>query len=63
MNALNSSRRTLLKEAGLGIGLAAAAPLSAGMAHVARRSPTRQLMETDVLVVGGGPAGVGAAAT
>jgi ribulose 1,5-bisphosphate synthetase/thiazole synthase len=61
MNALKNSRRTLLKQAGLGLGLAATAPLSVGTAHATERSKTKQLVETDVLVVGGGPAGIGAA--
>ena len=61
MNERNHSRRGLLKQAGLGLGLAASAKLSVGTAHAAERSKTKQLMETDVLVVGGGPAGIGAA--
>ena len=61
MNDLNHSRRKLLKQTGLGIGLAAASTLSVGTVHAAKRSQTKQLMETDVLVVGGGPAGIGAA--
>ena len=63
MNERNHSRRALLKQAGLGVGLAATAPLSLGSstAHAAGRSKTKQLIETDVLVVGGGPAGIGAA--
>jgi ribulose 1,5-bisphosphate synthetase/thiazole synthase len=51
------SRRKLLKGAGLGIGLAASGKLSTTLAG----SKRRQLLETDVLVVGGGPAGIGAA--
>ena len=61
MNALNNSRRTLLKQAGLGLGLAASTTLTASASRAAERSRTRRLMETDVLVVGGGPAGIGAA--
>jgi len=61
MNERNHSRRGLLKQAGLGVGLAATAPLSVGTAHAAGSSKTKQLLETDVLVVGGGPAGIGAA--
>lgn len=63
MSEINHSRRALLKSAGLGICLAAAAPLTAGTAaaQTVARSQTRQLIETDVLVVGGGPAGIGAA--
>jgi ribulose 1,5-bisphosphate synthetase/thiazole synthase len=63
MKELNQSRRGLLKQAGLGVGLVATAPLSFGSstAHAAGRFQTRQLMETNVLIVGGGPAGIGAA--
>ena len=61
MNNLRSDRRTLLKQAGVGIGLAASGTLSAGNVCAARRPKTRQLLETEVLVVGGGPAGIGAA--
>ena len=61
MNNQNNSRRSLLKQAGLGLGLAAAGTLSSGVADAAQRPQTKQLLETDVLVVGGGPAGIGAA--
>ncbi|MHC4331085.1 MAG: FAD-dependent oxidoreductase [Planctomycetota bacterium] len=61
MNDLNDSRRRLLKQAGLGLGLAASGKLSSGTAHAAGSSKTKQLLTTDVLVVGGGPAGIGAA--
>lgn len=63
MGEINQSRRGLLKNAGIGAGLAATASLSAGTAAAQSvvRSNTKQLMETDVLVVGGGPAGIGAA--
>ena len=56
MKDMTVSRRRLLQHAGLGIGLAASGKLSA-----AASSKRRQLLETDVLVVGGGPAGIGAA--
>lgn len=57
-----NSRRKLLKQVGLGIGLAASASLPAAPAERSRViSKTRQLLKTDVLVVGGGPAGIGAA--
>ena len=63
MNDLKHSRRKFMKNAGLGVGLAATAPLTVGTtaAQTIGRSQTKQLMETDVLVVGGGPAGIGAA--
>ena len=61
MNDLNNSRRNLLKQAGLGLGLAASGTLPAGAARAKGTSKTKQLLETDVLVVGGGPAGIGAA--
>lgn len=63
MNEKSHSRRKFMKKIGLGAGLAAAAPLTAGTAPAQRagRSKARQLIETDVLVVGGGPAGIGAA--
>jgi len=61
MNDQNNSRRSLLKQAGLGLGLAAAGTLSSGAAHAAQRPKTKQLLATDVLVIGGGPAGIGAA--
>ncbi|MHC4681543.1 MAG: FAD-dependent oxidoreductase [Planctomycetota bacterium] len=61
MNDLNDSRRKLLKQAGLGLGLAASGKLTAGTARAAGSSKTKQLLKTDVLVVGGGPAGIGAA--
>lgn len=62
MNNPTSSRRKLLKQMGLGIGLAASSSLPASAAERAGvTSKTRQLLKTDVLVVGGGPAGIGAA--
>lgn len=63
MNELKHSRRNFVKNAGLGMGLAATVPLTVGSAaaQTTGRSKTRQLIETDVLVVGGGPAGIGAA--
>ena len=61
MNERNHSRREMLKQAGLGLGLAASTTLTAGTTHAAERSKTKSLMDTDVLVVGGGPAGIGAA--
>ena len=62
MNNPTNSRRKLLKQMGLGIGLAASSSLPAPAAKRARViSKTRQLLKTDVLVVGGGPAGIGAA--
>ena len=62
MNNPTNSRRKLLKQMGLGIGLAASSSLPASAAERARViSKTRQLLKTDVLVVGGGPAGIGAA--
>ncbi len=51
----------MLKQAGLGLGLAAVGKLSLGTAQAAAGLNSRQLLETDVLVVGGGPAGIGAA--
>jgi len=61
MSNLNDSRRKLLQQAGLGLGLAASGKLTAGAARAARSSRMKQLLKTDVLVVGGGPAGIGAA--
>jgi len=67
MNDLTNSRRKLIKQVGLGIGLAvvsgklSAAAASRGLASAVVSSKRKQLLETDVLVVGGGPAGVGAA--
>ncbi len=57
MNNSTNTRRKFLKQAGLGAGLAASGKLPV----VAASSGTRQLITTDVLVVGGGPAGIGAA--
>ena len=61
MSDRKSDRRTMLKQAGLGIGVAASGPLFAGPAHAVEKPERRQLLETEVLVVGGGPAGIGAA--
>ena len=61
MNERNHSRREMLKQAGLGLGLAASTTLTAGTTHAAERSKIKSLMDTDVLVVGGGPSGIGAA--
>lgn len=61
MNDLNNGRRTLLKQAGLGLGMAASGTLSCGAAIAAQRPTAKPLLETEVLVVGGGPAGIGAA--
>ena len=63
MSELNHSRRKFMKNVGLGVSLAATAPLSVGTAtaQTIDHSKTKQLMETEVLVVGGGPAGIGAA--
>ncbi|MHC4631024.1 MAG: FAD-dependent oxidoreductase [Planctomycetota bacterium] len=62
MTNQTNSRRKLLKQMGLGIGLAASSSLSASAVERPRViSKTRQLLKTDVLVVGGGPAGIGAA--
>lgn len=63
MKNQTNSRRSFLKRAGLGAGLAASGKLSAvaAAASPAARSRRRQLLQTDVLVVGGGPAGIGAA--
>lgn len=61
MSEMKQTRRGLLKQAGLGVGLAAVTPLSANTAQAAAVPKTKQLIETDVLVVGGGPAGIGAA--
>jgi len=57
------SRRSFLKQAGLGAGLAASGklPAVAAAAGPVIISGGRQLLQTDVLVVGGGPAGIGAA--
>ncbi len=66
------SRREFLKNVGLGaaaLGMSGCAGPSgnktseagAGADAVVHRSPVRQTWETDVLVVGGGPAGIGAA--
>jgi len=66
MNYLIRTRRKFLKQVGLGVGLTASGglasdPANRGMASPATSSKTKQLLETDVLVVGGGPAGIGAA--
>ena len=61
MNNWSYSRRKLLKQAGAGLGLVVLGKLSIGTAHAAASSKSKQLLETDVLIVGGGPAGIGAA--
>ena len=66
MNDQTNTRRKFLKQASFGVGLAASGKLTAaaanqGTAFAARSSKTKQLLKTDVLVVGGGPAGIGAA--
>ncbi len=66
MNEPIHTRRNFLKQAGIGIGLTASGGLSAraaeqGIVSGARYAKKGQLLETDVLVVGGGPAGIGAA--
>ncbi len=61
MDDLIKSRRKLLKQAGLGLGLAASGKLTTSTAHAAGSFKTKQLLKTDVLVVGGGPAGIDAA--
>jgi len=55
MKNKKTSRRTVLKTAGLGLAPATAA------ARPAAAPSRKQLLETDVLVAGGGPAGIGAA--
>ena len=70
MNELNQSRRSLLKQAGMGLGLATAAPLVGASllkpSKVATVTPPQNyaslpvLDEVDVLVCGGGAAGIGA---
>ena len=52
MNDQTKSRRKLLKQAGLGLGLAASVKLTASTACAAGSSKTKQLLQTDVLVVG-----------
>jgi ribulose 1,5-bisphosphate synthetase/thiazole synthase len=62
MSGLHQNRRGFLKNVEVGVGFAAAASLPmAASAQPVVRSNRKQLMETDVLVVGGGPAGIGAA--
>lgn len=66
MNEPIHTRRRFLRQAGVGVGLAASGRLSAASAGQPAvpgvpHAKTRQLLETDVLVVGGGPAGIGAA--
>ena len=71
MSAPSSTRRGFLKQAGLGAGMAGSGMLGAPGSSAAgedrpesrpaRRSRMKQLFATDVLVVGGGPAGIGAA--
>jgi len=61
------TRRELLKKAGIGAGLLASGRLAAGQGNAPAggghswRSVPKMLLKTDVLVVGGGPAGIGAA--
>ncbi len=60
------TRRKFLKRASLGVSLAASAKLSGVTAGQSVSSNTpyskrKQLLDADVLVVGGGPAGIGAA--
>ncbi len=57
-----STRRKLLKRAGMGAGLAVSGvvPHSVPSAK-ALSKPPREIVSVDVLVVGGGPAGIGAA--
>ena len=60
------TRRKLLKQAGLGVGLAATGELEGSFrpgraAFLAANSRMTQLANVDVLVVGGGPAGLSAA--
>jgi ribulose 1,5-bisphosphate synthetase/thiazole synthase len=66
----STSRRAFLKDIGMGAaaaGVAACAPDPSGPekagegSPIVHRSAVRQSWETDVLVVGGGPAGIGAA--
>ena len=66
MNYPVHTRRKFLMQASVGVGVAASAGLTAAAAEQsttssARYTKTKQLLETDVLVVGGGPAGIGAA--
>lgn len=71
MSKPSNTRRDFLKQAGLGTGLAGSAMLGAASpaaaaedrreSRAAGRSKMKQLVKTDVLVVGGGPAGIGAA--
>lgn len=71
MSTPPSNRRGFLKQAGLGAGLVgsgmlgspspAAAAEDRSEAGAASRSKRKPLVATDVLVVGGGPAGIGAA--
>lgn len=68
MNSRTNTRRRFLKVTGLGLGLSASSALSTAAAAPNRfaavrlaRPKRRELLETDVLVVGGGPAGIGAA--
>ena len=71
MGTPSSTRRGFLKQAGLRAGLVGSGMLGSASAPAAEddrrrgrpaaRSEMRQLAATDVLVVGGGPAGIGAA--
>ncbi len=64
MNIQSKSRRNFLKASGTaiclaGVGTVKAAKPNKSFASV--RTKTKELLKTDVLVVGGGPAGIGAA--
>ncbi len=63
MSTPSKTRRGFLKQAGLGAGLAGAGMLGASTPAEAAtgRTGRKQLAAVDVLVVGGGPAGIGAA--
>jgi hypothetical protein len=70
MSIFNNTCRGFLKKIGMGTGLVVPALLTADQPAAAgdRGAPSgfkghsvRKLWETDVLVVGGGPAGIGAA--
>ena len=64
MSQKTSTRRGILKQAGLGAataGTLSVATSGVGQASTAASSGRRELMSVDVLVVGGGTAGIGAA--